>query len=137
MNKITHVVVLMLLTSLGSFNTAAAEGEKADKPNVLFICVDDISWFDAGCYGNADIKTPNIDALAAEGLKFNQAFTAMCGPSSSSILGFSRAATDPSPISAQLNRVPAGNPQPGQRAARAGAVTFHKAEQGRRTLEHR
>jgi len=58
-----------------------------DRPNFLFILSDDHGIMDAGCYGNPVIKTPNIDALAAEGLLFHRAFTpaAMCAPSRSSL----------------------------------------------------
>ena len=51
--------------------------------NVLLLISDNQSWFDVGCYGNQVIKTPNIDQLAKEGVRFEQAFatTASCGPS--------------------------------------------------------
>jgi len=43
---------------------------------------DDLSWHDIGCYGNSDVKTPNIDKLASQGMRFTRAFTttAMCAP---------------------------------------------------------
>lgn len=52
------------------------------KPNILLILADDLAWNDAGCYGNPEVHTPNIDSLAKQGLKFTQAFTAtaMCAP---------------------------------------------------------
>ena len=46
------------------------------KPNVLFILSDDHSTPFLGCYGNPDLKTPHMDRLAKEGVRFNQAFTA-------------------------------------------------------------
>ena len=51
-------------------------------PNVVMIIADDQTWTDAGCYGNQIVKTPNIDLLASEGLRFDRAFTAtaMCAP---------------------------------------------------------
>ena len=57
-------------------------GSALGRPNVVIVIADDQTWFDAGCYGNAIINTPNIDRLAADGLKFNRAFTstAMCAP---------------------------------------------------------
>lgn len=53
------------------------------KPNIIFILSDDLSYSDIGCYGQQKIQTPNIDRLAGEGLKFNQAYAgaSMCGPS--------------------------------------------------------
>jgi len=57
-------------------------------PNILILIADDASYRDFGCYGNEVINTPNIDNLAEEGLKFNNAFltTAQCSPSRISIL---------------------------------------------------
>jgi arylsulfatase A-like enzyme len=57
-------------------------------PNIILIIGDDISWDDIGCYGNTSIHTPNIDRLASEGLKFNNAFvtSSSCSPSRCSII---------------------------------------------------
>jgi len=57
-----------------------------DAPNVVFIVIDDMGYGHLGCYGSP-IATPNIDALAAEGLKYsNMNTTALCSPSRSCIL---------------------------------------------------
>jgi N-sulfoglucosamine sulfohydrolase len=48
----------------------------ADKPNILFLLSDDHSYPFLSCYGNANVKTPNIDRLASEGTKFHRFFTA-------------------------------------------------------------
>ncbi len=55
----------------------------ADKPNVLFILVDDFGSRDLGCYGSALYETPNMDRLAASGARFTQAYVAYprCVPS--------------------------------------------------------
>ena len=52
------------------------------KPNILLIIADDHTYRDSGCYGNEDVKTPNIDRLASEGMRFTRSFTAtaMCAP---------------------------------------------------------
>ena len=57
-------------------NAHAAE----TKPNILFIMADDFGYADLSCYGRPDYKTPNLDRLAAEGMKFNQAYanSAVC-----------------------------------------------------------
>jgi N-sulfoglucosamine sulfohydrolase len=62
---------------------AAAVLARAERPNVFFVIADDMTWSDAGCYGNQDVKTPNIDKLAADGMRFSRCFTAtaMCAPS--------------------------------------------------------
>ena len=44
------------------------------QPNVIFIMADDLGYGDLGCYGQTEIKTPNIDALASGGMRFTQAY---------------------------------------------------------------
>ena len=58
------------------------------RPNVVFILADDLGYADVSCYGRRDLATPNIDRLAAEGLRFTQAYagTAVCAPSLGSLL---------------------------------------------------
>lgn len=53
------------------------------KPNIVYIMADDMGAFDAGCYGQKKIHTPNIDRLAAAGMQFSQAYTGapVCAPS--------------------------------------------------------
>jgi arylsulfatase A-like enzyme len=55
----------------------------ADKPNIIFILADDMGYGDLGCYGQTKIKTPNIDKLATEGMKFTQCYAGntVCAPS--------------------------------------------------------
>src|SRR5690606_2502723 len=52
------------------------------KPNIIFIMADDAGLGDFGCYGGKQIPTPNIDRLAAEGMRFTQAYSgsAVCAP---------------------------------------------------------
>ncbi len=58
-----------------------------DKPNIVLFLADDQSIDDVGCYGNNAVRTPNIDRLAEEGLRFKLAFTptSMCSPSRSAL----------------------------------------------------
>ncbi len=69
--------LIACLASLLTFSASAAE-----KPNILIIFTDDQGWNDVGCYGSK-IPTPNIDRLAAEGLRFTRfyAASAICTPS--------------------------------------------------------
>ena len=55
----------------------------ADRPNVVFFLADDLGWGDLGCYGQMKIRTPAIDRLAADGMRFTQAYAgnAVCAPS--------------------------------------------------------
>jgi arylsulfatase A-like enzyme len=63
-------------------------GAAAKPPNVLLILSDDHSAAHVGCYGNADVKTPNLDKLAAAGMRFDRAYVTapQCVPSRASIL---------------------------------------------------
>jgi len=53
------------------------------RPNIIFILADDLGYGDLGCYGQKTIKTPNIDKLAAEGMRFTQCYagSTVCAPS--------------------------------------------------------
>src|SRR5437763_9319619 len=58
----------------------------ARRPNILLILADDLGYSDLGCYGG-EIRTPNLDRLAADGLRFTQFYNcARCCPSRASIL---------------------------------------------------
>lgn len=72
----------VLLIGLASFAVAA------DRPNVILFIADDVSWNDYGCYGNAFARTPNIDRLAAQGIRFDNAFltASSCSPSRASVV---------------------------------------------------
>ena len=58
------------------------------KPNIVFFIADDVSQDDFGCYGHPIIKTPNVDALASKGMRFDNAYltTSSCSPSRCSII---------------------------------------------------
>jgi arylsulfatase len=69
------------LILLAGILTASASA--ADRPNVVFFLADDLGWGDLGCYGQTRIRTPNIDRLAKDGMRFTQAYAgnAVCAPS--------------------------------------------------------
>jgi arylsulfatase A-like enzyme len=58
------------------------------RPNFVFFLVDDLGWADVGCFGSPFHETPNIDALAASGMKFTDAYAAcpVCSPTRASIM---------------------------------------------------
>ncbi len=62
--------------------------EAAKKPNIIIMYADDLGYGDLSCYGATDIQTPNIDRLAASGIKFHQGYAtaATCTPSRFSLL---------------------------------------------------
>ena len=57
-------------------------------PNVVLILADDLGWGDLGCYGQKEIRTPNLDRLAAEGMRFTQFYagSSVCAPSRSCLM---------------------------------------------------
>ncbi len=59
-----------------------------NRPNIIFILADDLGWGELGCYGSDKIKTPNIDRLAAEGMRFTSAYcgTSSCAPSRAALM---------------------------------------------------
>jgi arylsulfatase A-like enzyme len=75
---------LLFLTALA----LVALTQAAERPNLLFIIADDLGTGDVGCYGATKIKTPNLDKLAGEGVRFTDAHSvaAVCNPSRYSIL---------------------------------------------------
>lgn len=80
-----------LKRSLGSVAVLAGvagarAGEKTgfpERPNILFIFIDDMGYADPSCFGNPKVKTPNIDRLAQEGIRFTNFYTnsPICSPS--------------------------------------------------------
>ncbi len=76
-NSLVNAIAVLAMTAL----------QAAEKPNVLFIAVDDLRP-ELGCYGVKEIQTPSIDALAASGVTFNRAYCqlAVCNPSRVSLL---------------------------------------------------
>jgi len=83
MKKIIHISIL--LGCLGA--VWVAQVTAADRPNILFIAVDDLRP-EPGCYGSLIAMTPNLDALARDGLLFERAYCqeAICRPSRASLL---------------------------------------------------
>jgi len=78
------ILIFCVLAGLFSGNSIAAER----KPNIVVILSDDLGYGDVGCYGATKVKTPNIDKLAAEGLRFVDAHctSSTCTPSRYSLL---------------------------------------------------
>jgi len=58
------------------------------RPNILFVLIDDMGWMDLGCQGNDNLHTPNIDALAKDGIRFTDAYAPapVCSPTRASIM---------------------------------------------------
>ncbi|MFD1630504.1 sulfatase family protein [Pseudopedobacter beijingensis] len=78
MKRIVQLFIFLFCTTLFA----------QQKPNIVLIYADDLGFGDVSCYGATKVKTPNIDALAKKGLKFNQAYatSSTCTPSRFSLL---------------------------------------------------
>ena len=80
MRKLLTLIATLLLCC----NAIAAP----KKPNIIFILIDDQGYYDLGCYGATEIKTPRIDAMAKEGVRFTDYYAAapICSPSRAGLL---------------------------------------------------
>lgn len=80
-----RAVLTMFTLAIASFFAGAAF---AARPNIIFIMADDLGYGDLGCYGQQQIATPHIDALAEDGLRFTQAYAGgcVCTPSRSCLM---------------------------------------------------
>ncbi|TWU64603.1 arylsulfatase [Crateriforma conspicua] len=79
MKKILVIVLLLL---------SASPIWAAEKPNIVFILGDDLGYADLGCYGQKQIKTPRLDQMAAEGIRFTDFYAGatVCAPSRSVLM---------------------------------------------------
>lgn len=84
MKRQLQILSILLIIGIG----CEPKKEVEQSPNIILIIGDDISWEDIGAYGHPSIRTPNIDQLANEGLRFNNMFVtaSSCSPSRISIL---------------------------------------------------
>lgn len=112
----THLrLTAVLVAAIASNPTplrAANEAPTAAKPNIVLVFADDLGISDLACYGRADHRTPNLDRLAAEGMRFTCAYTAqpICSPSRAALM------TGKSPARLHLTNYLPGRPDaPSQR----------------------
>ena len=75
---------VLFLFVLSTFSARA----ESKKPNFIFILIDDQGYYDLGCYGATEVKTPRIDAMAREGIRFTDYYAAapICSPSRAGLL---------------------------------------------------
>jgi arylsulfatase A-like enzyme len=93
MSRITAVLgclagLFATCVAAGSVRRPALAEEAAKRPNFVVLVADDMAWDDCGAYGHPHIRTPNLDRLAREGMRFDRAFltTSSCSPSRACIL---------------------------------------------------
>lgn len=85
--RIVQATLLLVLLTLFAQPVRAAS-ERAVRPNIVLVLADDLGGMDLGCYGRGDHRTPNLDRLAAEGMRFTCAYTAqsICSPSRAALM---------------------------------------------------
>ncbi len=78
------IYIVFIVVASGSFNLVTAQS----RPNIILIQADDLGYSDLSSYGQRRFKTPNIDRLAAEGMRFTQYYagSAVCAPSRSALM---------------------------------------------------
>ena len=83
LRNLTFAFVILLSLAHVTFGQDAEAQEGASRPNVIFVLADDLGYGDLSCYGQTKFSTPNIDALAAKGMKFTEHYSgsAVCAPS--------------------------------------------------------
>jgi arylsulfatase A-like enzyme len=86
MERINKGPIILLLAAL--FTVAQTNAGAQSKPNIIILYADDLGYGDVGCYGASAVKTPNVDRLAARGVRFTDAHctAATCTPSRVSLL---------------------------------------------------
>jgi len=79
---IAPTCALLLIAGAARAAPSTHAAPPAKQPNIVFILADDCTFRDLGCYGSPNVKTPHIDALASEGMKFTRCFQAapICSP---------------------------------------------------------
>ena len=79
-----HIVTTVMI----AMTVARSRADDERTPNILLFMADDLGYGDLGCYGNTSVSTPNLDKLAAEGIKMTHSLAAasLCTPSRASFL---------------------------------------------------
>ena len=85
---LTHISAIGVIGLTAFLATPYSTAAEAKKPNLIFIFVDDQGYYDLGCYGATEVKTPRIDAMAKAGTRFTDYYAAapICSPSRAGLL---------------------------------------------------
>ena len=88
LRRVLHLGSFLIAIFFAGRAQAAPPDTSGRPPNVVFILIDDLGWADLGCYGSTFHETPNLDRLAANGVRFTQAYAAspLCSPTRAAIL---------------------------------------------------
>ena len=86
MHEHLNKTLVFFILFFAGFHVSEAQVKSDSRPNIILIVADDLGYTDLGCYGG-EIKTPNIDLLAKQGIQFTHFYTApLCAPTRSMIL---------------------------------------------------
>src|SRR5688500_7923965 len=87
MKAVTRIFALTVASTLLFFNLCSASGQSRP-PNIVVIVADDMGYADIGIHGSKDIPTPNIDALAVDGIRFTNAYVSgpYCSPTRAGLM---------------------------------------------------
>ena len=80
MKKLALIVAAI---SSSSIDAVEAAKQTSGRPNIIYILADDLGWGDLGCYGQKTLRTPNLDRLAKDGMRFTRHYSGstVCAPS--------------------------------------------------------
>lgn len=83
MKRLRLLAFAIVLIGLCRTSSSLGAAASAQKPNIIFLLADDLGYGDLGCFGQKKIRTPNLDRMAAEGMRFTQHYSgnAVCAPS--------------------------------------------------------
>ncbi|MCL4124915.1 UNVERIFIED_CONTAM: hypothetical protein GTU68_064624 [Idotea baltica] len=85
LNKFPAIAAALFVAAIFNFASQAFADE--EKPNIVVIFTDDQGYQDLGCFGSPDIKTPRIDQMASEGMRFTNFYAqTVCGPSRGALM---------------------------------------------------
>ncbi len=88
MNILSRYLILATVSGLLVLSTIPDTDAASPRPNVVFVLADDLGWSELGCYSNGFNETPHLDVLAAQGMRFTQAYAAapVCSPYRAALL---------------------------------------------------
>ena len=80
--------ILLVILALALPASLTADDNDRKAPNIILIMADDMAWADVGYNGQQDFETPHIDQMAADGMRFNDAYAgaSVCSPSRACLL---------------------------------------------------
>src|SRR3954462_9980720 len=80
---VLRILLVIPLLATGTFAQTGSSQPPRPQLNILFVLIDDMGYADFSCFGSTGVKTPNVDRLAAEGVRFTRFYVnaPICSPS--------------------------------------------------------